>query len=650
MRVLYFSRVGMSEMIDGRTGKTMSKQKLRKRKGGGKHVSAARRIEPAMEIKSESQLRLEKYREVVFIAALFAFGVYQSILYFGHTVVPISDFPALYQVGRDILSFERPARFMQAPVLGMLQVALSYVVGGHDPNLQAGWLLNALLHPFNLVLMYLVAKQILGKAGLWVAVVAILNPWVVYMLTEPIVETTYMFFILLTFYLMFRRSKWCYLAASITTMVRYEGAALIAAAFLLDMIEATDRRQRINAFIYSALACIPLGIWMLGTYLTWSSETKHYFNVWGKGYDKGFKESVADRTGIVLHLKLLWHVGFRPLLTTITDIKATFRMIRPTDADVRSIQALYTASKIIVAGGACFGTAYGLAKRNWKIVALLIFFVPYFLLHASYPYPLQRFHTTIFWIALLLFWFGAQSIWNLINGEGRVPRAIVYCLQVLVGVIAIIWLVGLFPYLSKVSLTSPRSASVPYAAIALIAVIFAVRVYIYRFRGLSREFAILAMAALFIVSNQFSLVRLVNDGQKEAEFREVATWYRENAKPGEKMGLYMSAVVRLFAPEHAENIVSLPWVYDANGEPEGNPQKFVETCYEQGFTYVAWATREGFGNHAAYNTMKLDENIVFLREPKDHGPYKFVAQVRNKKRGRAHVNIFRLQKGFVPER
>lgn len=650
MRVLYFSRVGMSEMIDGRTGKIMSKQKLRKRKGGGsKHVGATRRIEPAMEIKSESQLWLEKYREVVFIAALFAFGVYQSILYFGHTVVPISDFPALYQVGRDILSFRLPVRFMQAPVLGMLQVALSYVVGGHDPNLQAGWLLNALLHPFNFVLMYLVAKQVLGKAGLWVAVVAMINPWVVYMLTEPIVETTYMFFILLTFYLMFRRSRWCYLAASITTMVRYEGAALIGAAFLLDMIEATDKRQRINAFVYSALACIPLGAWLLGTYLTWSPTTMHYFNVWGKGYGKSFKESVAERTGIGLHLRLLWQVGFRPLLTSATDIKTTFRLISPTAADVRLIQALYTVSKIIVALGAGNGTVYGLAKRNWKIVALLIFFIPYFVLHASYPYPLQRFHTTIFWIALLLFWFGVQSLWNLINGGGCVPRAIVCGLHVLAGATAFIWLISLFPYLSKISSISPRSASVPYAAIALIGVFFAVRVYIYRVRGLSREVAIFAMAAMFIVSNQFRLVPLLNDGQKEAEFKELAEWYRENAKPGEKMGLYMAYMVELYAPEHADNIVKLPWVYDPNGKPEGNPQKFVEECYKQNLTYVVWATREGFGNHAGYRGKMLHINMKPLSVPRDNGPYKFVAQVRNKSRDE-YVNIFRLQKGFVPKR
>lgn len=611
----------------------MSKGKLKKRKAG--RDRRRQHVEPAMEITTDQQREREKYCEIVLIAALFGFGVYQSILYFGHTVVPIPDFPDLYQVGRDILSFRLPARFMQTPGLGMLQVALSYVVGGHDPNLQAGWLLNALLHPFNLVLLYLVAKQIVGKAGLWVAVVAILNPWVLYMLTEPIVETTYTFFILLTFYLMFRRSKWCYLAASLTTMVRYEGAALIGAAFLLDMIEATDRRQRINAFVYSAVACIPLGIWMLGTYLTWSPNTSHYFNVWGKGYDKAFKESAADRTGIVMHLRLLWHVGFRPLLTTASEIKATFRMPGLTVGEVQAVQSFYTVSKIIAAAGAGFGTIYGLAKRNWKIVALLIFFVPYFLLHASYPYPLQRFHTTIFWIALLLFWFGVQSIWNLINGEGRIPRAALYGLQGIVAAIALIWLIVLYPYLSKVSGMSPTSVWIPHVAMGLVGIFFCVRIYLYKARALPRELA------MMIVSNQFKLVPLINDGQKEAEFKKLADWYRENAKPGEKMGVYMASVVGLFAPEHAENIVRLPGVYDAEGKPEGNPGKFLKACHEQGLTYVVWATREGFGSHAAYRKKMLHINIGLLSKPKNYGPYIFVSQIHNKRRN-AYVNIFRI--------
>lgn len=619
----------------------MSTGKLKKFKpGSGKHIAEKRRVEPADEIGVDELRKREKYFEVFVIIALFAFGVYNSILYFGHTVVPVSDFPDLYRVGREILSFKLPTRFMQAPVLGMLQVCLSYIVGGPDPiNLKAGWLLNAMLYPFSLVLLWLVARQIVGKSGLWLAVVALINPWVIYLLTEPIVETALLFFTLLTFYFMFRRSMWCYLFASVTTMVRYEGAALILAAFVMDMIDAGDKRQRINAFVYSVFASAPLGLWLLGTFLTWEPDTFHYFNVWGKDYEKGFKEPVADRTGVFLHLRLLWHVGFRPLLASVTDVKTTFGLISPTPAEVQSVQALFTASKVVAVVGGVFGAVYGLARRNWNILALLIFFVPYFILHALYPYPLQRFHTSIFWIALLIFWFGLRGIWDLINANGRAPRPIVLMLQGLVAVIAVVWLVLLLPYLSKISSISPTSVWLPYAAIALLVVIAAVRIYIYRLRHVLRELSILSLVSLMIVSNQFRLAPLVNDGQKEAEFKLLVKWYVANAKPGEKMAVYMAGVVKMFAPERAEYIVQPP--------KADSPSEFVQACYDQDIAYVVWATREGMGqDHAGYKLLGLDKNMAALREPRDVGPYKYVTQVGAK---RGYVNIFRLERPAVPK-
>ena len=596
-----------------------------------------RQPEPLKTLDLEECRTREKHFEILAIIALFAFGVYHSVLYFGHTVVPISDFPDLYRVGRDILSLRLPARFKQAPVLGMLQVGCSYIVGGPDPNLKAGWLLNALLHPFNAVLLYLVAKQILGKSGLWLALLAILNPWIIYLLTEPIVETTYLFFILLTLYFMFRRSAWCYLFASITSMVRYEGAALILAAFVLDVVHAGNNRQRLKALGFSALAAVPLGLWMLGTILTWQPGSSHYLNVFSKSYKKAFGASAQNRTGLLLHLNLLWHVGFRPLLAPVTELKGMLRLTTPTAAQVRSVQAFYTVSKLLALAGTICGALSGLAKRNWKIVALLIFFVPYFILHAFYPYPLQRFHATIFWIALLLCWFGLLQVWNLLDAGRRVPRAVRLSLQAAVLVVALGWLVTLWPYMSKISPVSPPSRSVPYVAIALAGVLAAGRLYVYRLRHLLRELSTVAVLSLMIVSNQFRLVPLVNDGQRDAEFKLLAEWYTdyaENTDSPEKMGVYMAPIVGMFAPEYAEYIVRLP--------AADSPEAFVKACRAENITFVVWATREGLGqHHTGYKQLGLDKNIAVLRNGKSVGPYEFVKQLRAK---RGYVNIYRLRK------
>ena len=614
----------------------MSRRKVKKsRSKTGKRVPKSTRDDSVAQIETEEVAKRQQYFEIFLIAALLAFGIYQSVLYFGHKVVPISDFPDIVRTGHELLSFRVPTRFKQAPVVGVLQALLSHLVGGQHPDLTAGWLLNAILHPLNLVLLWLVGKRIVGKSAVWFAIIAILNYWVIYMLTEPIIETSLLFFSLLTFYLIFKRSNFCYVLASVTTMVRYEGVALILAAFVMDMIYRKSKRERIRAFLYSALATVPLAFWMLGTVLSLGRETEttHYLKVlFTKEYAERFTDSAKNRTGIVRHMKLLWTVGFYPLFRLTTEAKSSFEKL--TVGQIESIRTFFSFSQITAIAAGTLGAIYGLCKRQWKILALLIFFVPYFVLHAMYPYPLQRFHTNIFWMALLMCLFGFRSVWKLIDRNGRVPKSLVLILQGLVAIIAIVWLVSLVPYLPKISRMSPKSASLPYVAMILVGLIFAARIFIYRARHFLRELSILALVCLIIVSNQFTLVRLVGDGQRDKEFKQLADWYIANAKPGEKLGVYMFQVVRIFAPEHAENIVILP--------KADNQSEFVKACYEQDITYVVWATREGLrDDHSGYRQFGLHKNIAHLRTAKDVGPYQFVVKVGWKG---GYVNIFRLHR------
>ena len=603
----------------------MSRRKVKKfRSKTGKRVPKSTRDDSVAQIETEEVAKRQQYFEIFLITAFLAFGIYQSVLYFGHKVVPISDFPDIVRTGHELLSFKVPTRFKQAPVVGVLQASLSHLVGGQHPDLTAGWLLNAILHPLNLVLLWRVGKRIVGKSAIWFAIIAILNYWVIYMLTEPIIETSLLFFSLLTFYLIFKRSNWCYVAASVTTMVRYEGAALVLAAFVIDMIYRKSKRERIRAFLYSAVATVPLALWMLGTVLTWKPGTSHYFNVlFTEKYTEVFTDSVESRTGVLRHMRLLWLVGFRSLLMPYSGAGEDF------------VEILWKLSKALAVVSFFFGSIYGLCKRQWKILALLIFFMPYFLLHALYPYPLPRFHSTIFWIAVLTCLFGLQSSWKLINKDGRLPTAIVLILQALVAIIAIVWLVSLVPYLPKVSRMSPKSASLPYVAIMLVGLIFAARIFIYRAGHFLRELSILAAACLIIVSNQFTLAPFLGDGQRDKEFKQLADWYIDNAKPGEKLGVYMFQVVRIFAPKHAENIIILP--------KADNQSEFVKACYEEDITYVVWATREGLhkGQHTGYRRLGLDKNIDHLKQGTSIEPYQFVAQVGWKG---GYVNIFRLHK------
>ncbi len=605
-------------------GNVMSRHRVIKPASGADNRSdKSIRVQLSGKAGLEGAARRERALMIFIAAVLLILGAYHSVLYFGHTVVPIGDFPAFYHVGHELWSLKAPSNYKRGPLLGLLQVPLARLVGGQYPDLTAGWLLNAMLHPLNLILLWLVGREIVGKSAVWFAIIAAMNPWVLYMLTEPIVETTLLFFILLTFYLIFRRSNWCYLFASMATMVRYEGMALIAAAFVMDMIYAESKRERIRALLYSALASVPLAIWMSATFLTWRTQTSssHYLKIFGANseYSKLLLGSYKDKVGIVLNMKLLWSSAFQPLLTPGPGA----------GADVGdTIQKL---SKFFAAGGFFFGCIYGLYKRQWNMLALLIFFMPYFVIHAMFPAPLLRYHMPISWMALLTCWFGLHSLWALIDKNGRVPRIFVFLPVALLSIIALVWVADLFQYLPKLAPVSPTSSSVPYVAMAAALLILSAGVY-FKQRRLPGAAAVFVLLGLVFISNQFGLVYTLGDGQREIEFKLLADWFVANAKPGEKIGLYMAEVVRIFAPKRADSIVGLP--------KADNQSEFVAACYKEGVTYVVWATREGLSSdHADYRGANLDKNLASLQNPKSAGPYQFVTQVGTK---RGYVNVFRL--------
>jgi hypothetical protein len=445
------------------------------------------------------------------------------------------------------------------------------------------------------------------------------------MLTDPIVETTLLFFILLTFYFIFKRSSWSYLFASITTVVRYEGAALIMAAFVMDVIYSTSRREKIRAFAYSAMASVPLAIWLLGTALTWSSTSgSHYLKLFGPQsyYSKALGTPYESNVGFILNSRVLWQTGFYPLLMPYPNASQDF------------VEVFWGMSKFIAAAGFFFGSIYGLCKRRWNILAMLIFLVPYFWVHARLPAPLMRYHVPIFWIALLICWFGLQSTWQIINKNQRVPVAVVTALQILILAVASIWLFGLLPYLPTVSAMSPKSASVPYVAVGLAGLLLGVRAFVFRPRYLLHKVVVLMVLALVVVSNQFVLVRTLGDGQADKEFVDLAQWYSKNAQPGEKLAVYMACVVQMFVTKNAEYIVGLP--------KADSPSKLVEACYKENITYVVWAAREGLSkDHPDYRDLGLDKNIALLEKPRSIGPYEFITQVGS---NRGYVNVFRLHK------
>jgi len=565
----------------------------------------------------------DRFFEYFAVCILIAIGVYQSIILFGHKVVPISDFPAFVRTGHEILSFKCPTDFKRGPVTGVLQVLFGKIAGGRFPDLRGGWFLNAVLYPLILVLTWLIGKRMIGKTAIWLAIIVAINPWTVYLLREPLADIPLLFFVLLTVCLIFRNSSWAYLTASVTTMVRYEGAALILAAFIMDMIYKKTKKERIIAFVYSALASVPLMLWLVGTFLHSASMAagEHYLTTFiqGKKHDQYY--IIKDRTGIIMHLGLIWNAGFRPLF-----------MIDPKSSQ-EAFGTLWFLNKFMTLAIFAFGTIYGLIKKNWLILPLLIFLIPYFLIHAFYPYPIPRYYSTTFWIVLLISIYGIKQVWDIINSKTPVPNVIIKIFQAAILVIILFLITPLVPYLSQLAAFCSAVRFLPFVVIFAVVLIVLLRIFLYKFRYLLSDAAVAAIMIFIVVSNQFSLSPLLGDGKQDIEFKYLADWYAENAKLNEKMVVYMCETVGIFVPQSKESIISFSYAE--------TPEELVEKFRKQNVTYVCWASREGFSKDPyGDRVLNMHKTVPFLVNPRDEGPYKFVTQIRS---GERFINVFRLE-------
>lgn len=596
------------------------------RADGGRAATAA----PANVPPSTGEARKRLYLDLTTLVVLIGLGTYQSARYYQHVPVPQSDFASFVKVGHDLFAGKVPRSLMRAPVTGLMQAALSKAVApwhgetDRHPDLTAGWLLNCILHPLNVVLFWLVGRQLIGHGGLGLALVAAMNPIVLISLVHPIAETPLLLFVLLSFLFIFRRSRWAYVFASVATMTRYEGAALIVAAFLVDMLHRKGLRQRLAVVGLSALAALPLAVWMLGTCLMWRTGRVHYLSVM----------RVPDQLGtaIVSHLRLAWWTAIMPLLTA--------RGGALSGAEAAAVQhvTMISASALFL-----FAVVWAAARREWKILALMVFLVPYFAVHVLHPWLLPRFCVPYSWLVLLVCAYGAQGIWRLTDRGGRAFRIGRSAFLAALALASLYWVSELWPSISQFAQVSRDSRHMAYVALAAGAVVVTVRLLAGVGRAMGRLASLSLVTAAMIVSSQFPLAVVMGNGDRNREFKDLLDWYSREARTGEVLVTTLADTLTVMAPRFSECLLHPA---DIPGE---TPAEFVRGCWDRRVTYVAWDSRIGSrdGNDRKppdlwYTRWKM-RRLQALARPASIGPFGFLRQIRNNASG-TYINVFRLQR------
>jgi len=580
----------------------MQRKKNKKRRG--KDIKAYKPV-PLDTIEPDYNKRLATYLAVGLLVVL---GLTYSLHFLGHFVFPNPDFAAFLQIGQQWLSFRIPYTMKRAPLFTLITVLAGQFFSTPDRYLFGTELYNAMMLPTVMVLIYLVGREFLGRAAVWVALLACISPWMVRMSSQPLAELTLVALFAATCLCIRSHIKWAYFFAMLGSISRWDMAGLIPAVALVDLIR---NRKWAKTIIMTALASIPFGLCMIITWMQLRGQSggAHYLQVLSK--DRTF-ELAAD-------LRFYW--------SSICSFLNALLLQSSPSGKVKSLEglnwAVSTVTSLLLAIAFLGGSMAAVIKRRWEIIVMLLAGVPYMMVHAIYPYRLPRFCIPAAWAGLIIAAYGLVTFWQWFVSKPK-PKFLIPVLQLITAVIFVLWAVKILatldyaqtrycPLIERLALISSLVAVVGFFGLQLI-----------RRRKPSMKWLIIpAFLVLSVVSNAATTGLIMGNGQSNANFKHLGLWFLENAEDDDRMITTMPSWMPIYTGlpiERFEHMVNIPPL-EAKDFPA-----FIQECRKRNVTLIAWDSRlAGSPNDRYYKLWGLDR-IKVLGAPKgEHiGPCQLV--------------------------
>ncbi len=570
-------------------------------------------------IEPERNQRLVKY---VAAGLLVVLGLTYSLHFLGHFVLPNTDFAAFLQIGQQWLSFRIPYTMKRAPLFTFITVLAGQFFSTPDRYLFGTELYNALMLPTVMVLIYLIGRDILGRASVWIALLACISPWMVRMSSQPLAELTLVALFAATCLCVSSHIKWAYFFAMLGSISRWDMAGLIPAVALVDLLR---NKKWAKTIIMTALASIPFVLCMIITWtqLRGQSGGAHYLQVLAK--DRTF-ELAAD---LRFYSSSICSFLNAPLLQSSPSGQA--KGLEGLNS------AISIATSLLLAIAFLGGSIAAIIKKRWEIIVMLLAGVPYVMVHAIYPYRLPRFCIPTAWAWLVISAYGTITFWRWFVDKQK-PKFLIPVLQLIAAVIFILWAVKILatldyaqrrfcPVIERLALISSLVAVVGFFVLQLI-----------RRRKPSMKWLIIpAFLVLSVVSNAATTGLTMGNGQSNANFKRLGLWFLENAEDDDRMITTMPVWMWIYTGlplERFEHMVNIPPL-EAKDFPA-----FIQECRKRNITLIAWDSRlDRKPDDLYYKLWGLDRIKILGSGKAKIGPCQLVHVIRE---GSPIVAIYRI--------
>jgi hypothetical protein len=510
--------------------------------------------------------------ETAAVAFLIIIGLIYSLHFFQHFVFPNPDFPSFVRTGNQWLSFHIPPDMKRAPVFSIIAALISKAFAAPVGSLFGVGLYNALMYPLAMVLIYFLGKDVLGRAAVWVALLAGLTPYMVRMSSQPLAEMTFVVLIAAAALAAAKNSRWAYLFAALGSLARWDLAALIPAVALIDLIR---NRKWLRTIALGAASSVPFALCMVFTLSELRGKTTgvHYLQVFSK--DAGFKLS-AD-------LNLYWQNICAFVAAPLIQKSASGRV-----AELAGLNSLvYGASAFLLAAAAIAATVLAIIKKRWALTVLLLAGVPYIILHAAYPYRLGRYCVPFGWAGLLLAAYASTELWRWFAGKPK-PPFIAPLLQIAGFIVFALWSLKLFDSLQISNKYCPgviRLAII--GAVVAAAGFFALELLDHR-RPAPSWLIVPAFLVLSVFSSATTTGFVMGSGRQDANFKSLGQWFRDEARPSDRMLTTMPSIVAIYAKMPEDRFLHIEAI---SPDLAKNFDELVHQCRQRKITLIAWDSR-----------------------------------------------------------
>lgn len=440
-----------------------------------------------------------------------------GVFYFNYFETPSGDYignirvPVLQYMEGDF-----PGKnFKFLPFFPLLLSALTRVnpLPAEDPVYLTAIILNmALLVPY-LILAFLTYRRFLSEKAAWAALIFLgTNVYTVYMAVNAELEMTLTTLILLSLYLTARDSKLSYATAFLTAFTKWDSVFIIPAVMFRDFFY---RNRKLLSLVLGSLAAAGAASWLLLSFITTSSHP--------------YVAEIAHRGPNIYRYFLdcfLVAGGFTQWMAGHAWYMENFVL-------KLSMLAFLAIPVIAVITGILWGIVLAWKHQRRELAPVFLFFAGFLLIHMIYQNTKDRYVMPILWILTLFLIIGITGgLGPWLSGKWVRMRQ-----GTRVAATALLGTAGTALYAASMAAIAMDDTPAHVAfALVFTGLIVAVIAYGNSKKNIaSGTLLALACGVLINLSVYYGVRALDHHGLSRVEFKQAALWFRENARPGDKM-------------------------------------------------------------------------------------------------------------------